>query len=58
MNLIGMPYRHNDFVGEIIKLVEKGSFRGCYEVKVKNEKTGETCHWWFKKHILEERYSN
>lgn len=57
MNLIGLPYRHNDFVGEVIEFKTKGSFSNCYEVKVVNEKTNETCHWWFKKDVMEAKYS-
>jgi len=41
MVLIGKPYRHNDYVGKVVGYVENGSFKGCYEVHVTNEVTGE-----------------
>jgi hypothetical protein len=56
MNLVGKDYRHNDFVGKVVAFVDKGSFKGCYEVHVTNEVTGEKCIWWFRKAILENQY--
>jgi len=55
-NFIGRPYKYHDWIGEVTQFVTSGGFKGCYEVRVTNIKTKETCHWWFQKHILEAKY--
>lgn len=56
LNLVGKPYIYNDWIGIVTKFVTSGGFKNCYEVRVLNIQTGEDCHWWFKKEILEAKY--
>lgn len=58
MNLVGKPYQFNDYKGYVTRFVTSGSFKGCYEVKIKHQLTNEVCHWWFKKDVLERQYAD
>ena len=53
---VGMKYVWGQYEGVVNDVVQEGSFRGSYQVKLLDTKTGNITYWYFKEHVMLENF--